>query len=81
MTCREFTDFLMEYFSGQLPASVHTEFERHLVDCPECSTYLKSYEETVRLGKAAFTELDTAVPVEVPETLVQAILASRRREQ
>jgi len=81
MTCREFTNFLMEYFSGKLPASEHIEFERHLAHCPDCGAYLKSYAETVKLGKSAFAELDTSVPAEVPEGPVQAILASRRRDR
>ena len=42
--------------------------------------YLKSYEETMRLGKAVFADPDAPVPANVPEELVQAILASRRRD-
>jgi len=80
MTCREFIDFLMEYLSGELSARERAEFERHLADCPDCSAYLRSYEETIKLGKAVFADPDASVPVEVPEKLVQAILASRRQE-
>ena len=80
MTCREFIDFLMAYLSGELSASERAEFERHLADCPDCSAYLKSYEETIKLGKAVFTELEAPVPQDVPEELVQAILASRRQD-
>ena len=80
MTCHEFIAFLMEYLSGELSASERTEFEQHLVECPDCVAYLKSYEETIRLGKAVFAEPDAPVPPEVPEELVEAILASRRRE-
>ena len=80
MTCREVIDFLMEYLSGELGASERAEFEQHLADCPDCSAYLKSYEETIKLGKAVFADLDAPVPQDVPEELVQAILASRRRD-
>jgi anti-sigma factor RsiW len=80
MTCREFIDFLMEYFSGELSVSERAEFERHLAECLDCSAYLKSYEETIKLGKAAFADPDAPVPQDVPEELVQAILAGRRRE-
>jgi anti-sigma factor (TIGR02949 family) len=78
MTCREVIDFLMEYLSGELSASERAEFEQHLAECPDCSAYLKSYEETIKLGKAVFADLDAPVPQDVPEELVQAILASRR---
>jgi len=80
MTCREFIDFLMEYLSGELSARERAEFERHLADCPDCSAYLRSYEETIKLGKAAFADPDAPVPQDVPKELVQAILASRRQE-
>ena len=80
MTCHEVIDFLMEYLSGELSASERAEFEQHLADCPDCSAYLKSYEETIKLGKAVFADLDAPAPQDVPEELVQAILASRRRE-
>jgi anti-sigma factor RsiW len=78
MTCREFTDFLMEYLSGELSARERAEFERHLAECLDCSAYLQSYQETIKLGKAVFTDLDASVPQDVPEKLVQAILGSHR---
>ena len=79
MTCREVIDFLMEYLSGELSASERAEFEQHLAECPDCSAYLKSYEETIKLGKAVFADPEAQVPQDVPEELVQAILASRGR--
>ncbi len=79
MTCREFIDFLLEHLSGELSASERAEFERHLADCPDCSAYLKSYEETIKLGKAVFVNPDAPVPQDVPQELVQAIPARRRQ--
>jgi anti-sigma factor RsiW len=79
MTCRELVDFLIDYTSGQLPADQRARFEEHLRDCPDCIAYLKSYEDTVKLGKDAFTHPDNGVPDEVPETLIRAILAARRQ--
>ena len=77
MTCREFADFLGDYFSGELEVSVLSGFERHLQLCPNCRRYLRSYEETVKLGKRAFDDEDALVPPHVPEELVRAILAAR----
>ena len=79
MTCREFIDFLIDYFEDDLSAREKAEFDRHLAQCPDCTTYLKSYEETITLGNAAFAAPDVPVPSDVPEALVQAILASRQR--
>ena len=80
MTCREFADFMADYLSGELSADARHAFDRHLALCANCRAYLVSYEETVKLGKAAFDDETAAVPAEVPEQLVKAILdASTRR--
>jgi anti-sigma factor RsiW len=79
MTCRELTDFLGDYVDGDLPAAERTRFEEHLDLCPDCRTYLRNYVDTIRLGKAACAEDHDAVGDEVPEELVQAILAARTR--
>ena len=79
MTCREFADFMMDFQSGELPSDTRTHFEAHLQACENCRRYLNSYQQTVKLGKCAFEDLDAPVPPEVPESLVQAILAARRR--
>jgi anti-sigma factor RsiW len=79
VTCREFADFMAEYLSGELPADSRATFEHHLTVCANCRTYLTSYEETVKLGKRAFEDDDARLPAAVPEELVKAILAARRR--
>ena len=79
MTCREILDFLMRYLDNELPAEQRARFEEHLGGCPECVDYLNTYRETVRLGQKACAE-DPAACKDVPEGLVQAILAARRRE-
>ena len=77
MNCREFVDFLMAYLDGTLEASEREVFEVHMVDCPGCETYLETYRETIRLGKACFCGCSDDLPEHVPEGLVQAILAAR----
>jgi anti-sigma factor RsiW len=52
------------------------EFERHLAVCPSCVAYLKTYEQTILLAKAA---ADDPVPPDVPDSLVRAILAARSK--
>ena len=77
MTCRELIDFIDEYLEGELPEAVRSEFERHLSVCRNCRDYLKTYGDTISLSRAAFCDGD-AVPDEVPEDLVKAILSARR---
>lgn len=78
MTCREFADFIAEYISGELDSNVRASFERHLAVCPNCVAYLSNYRDTVALGRRAFSDDDAVVPDSVPESLVDAILATRR---
>ncbi len=77
MTCQEFIEFLMDYSDGRLPDAQRAKFDAHLAECPWCVNYLRTYQETVRLGKAALAPTNTAVPAEVPEELVKAILIAR----
>ena len=79
MTCREFIEFFIDYFEGNLSAHERREFAEHLTECEDCTAYLMNYEQTIRLGKAACTDPDAPLPADVPEELVQAILASRRQ--
>ena len=79
MTCRDFADFMADYLSGELSSESRAEFEYHLSLCVNCRRYLDSYRESVKLGKRALNDDDGAVPAEVPEELVNAILAARRQ--
>ena len=76
LTCQQLIDFIMSYLDGELPADQRTEFDRHMSACPSCVDYLKTYEKTVALAKSCSTE---AIPEEVPESLVQAILEARKK--
>ena len=78
MNCREFTEFLMAYLDRELPEDTRNSFEFHLHGCQSCVNYRESYQATVALGRAACSE-DAAIPDDVPEALVQAILAARTK--
>ncbi len=79
MTCREFADFIGDYLSGDLVPEQRGPFEDHLVICDNCRRYLTQYQQSVELGRQAFHDPDAAVPDDVPEDLVQAILSARQR--
>ena len=78
MTCQEMADFLMAYLDDELPAAQRQEFQQHLEACPPCVHYIRTYEQTVELGKTACQHPDDDIPEDVPEQLVQAILKARR---
>ena len=77
LTCQQLIDFIMSYLDNELPDGQRAEFDRHMAACPSCVDYLKTYEKTVQLTKTA--AFDDPVPAEVPESLVQAILAAQRK--
>jgi anti-sigma factor RsiW len=79
VTCREFAEFIGDYLSGELPAAARAEFDHHLDLCVNCRKYLSGYEATVKLGRAAFEDESATLPADVPEPLVEAILAARAR--
>jgi anti-sigma factor RsiW len=81
MNCKEFVDFIMSYLNDELPSVQRSVFEQHIADCPPCITFLGTYRETVRLEKQAFAAPAVKRPSmdEAPETLVQGILAARRK--
>lgn len=80
MTCREFSDFMLDYLSGELPGDAAARFERHLSRCPHCPEYFRQYQDAIKAGRLAFQALDADVPREVPEELIAAILAAKRGE-
>jgi len=79
LCCRELTDFIYAYEEGELPSDERAAFDAHLAECPDCVAYLAGYRRSVALGKQAFEEPDEPVPDEVPDDLVRAVLAARRR--
>ena len=79
LTCRDVVDFLLDYLACELDPAARAEFDAHLAICDECVAFIHSYEQTIRLGKAAFDQLDEPAEQRVPRALVDAILAARRR--
>ena len=72
MTCREAIEFMIDYLDGTLTPPTREAFERHLALCVYCVAYLRTYEQTIRLAGRSFSN-----DIQVPEEMVQAILASR----
>ena len=80
MTCQELAEFIIDYVDGTLPDDVQSTFESHLSVCPSCIEYIKSYRTCQRVLDDLGCEADEAVPCEVPEELIQAILAARKTQ-
>lgn len=76
MTCRELSDLLGHYRSGEFAAGTSRHFAEHLRRCRTCSAYASSYEATMRLARVACAEETPSL--EVSESLVAAILGRAR---
>lgn len=79
LNCQQFADFLANYFDGELDPGQRAIFDKHIEMCPPCGDYLRAYEKTVHLGKRVCCEGE-ALPPNVPDQLVRAILEARKRE-
>lgn len=76
MSCEELIGFLADYLDGELPPATRRVFEAHLGECAACIEYLRTYRDTIRLGRAA---CEDDVADEAPEALVRAVLEARKR--
>lgn len=74
LSCADFVRTLADYCDRSLSAIDLRRSEAHAAACPDCARYRRDYEATVRLLSA--TDDGGA---EIPEDLVQAILATRSR--
>jgi hypothetical protein len=81
MTCREVTDILDRYIAGDLPRRQHLFLKLHLMMCRNCRNYLRTYRQTIRAAKTLVLNPDDPPPADMPEELVQAILASRAKAE
>jgi anti-sigma factor RsiW len=80
LTCLEVVALIMDYLDDTLAAAPRVACEAHLAECRDCLAYLRSYRETVAMAKAAGAADDPAA-ADMPEELVQAILAARRSRE
>jgi hypothetical protein len=77
LTCREVSDFLMEYCGQALPTDVQEHFESHVAACPNCKTFLDQYCGTIVAGRLACG--DEGVE-DCPEDLVHAVMDALMKE-
>jgi predicted anti-sigma-YlaC factor YlaD len=65
----------MDYLDGALRLGNRLSFTAHIALCSDCRRYIDTYRRTIALGRAAIVAAEP--PPQVPEELVEAILASR----
>lgn len=80
--CQEVIDSLMVYLENELPQEISQGLKQHLETCAACADYLKTYQQSINLGVTVCARnhsLPDNSSSEMPEQLVQAILAASQR--
>ena len=77
LTCREVSEFLMDYCGETLPNDVHAVFDVHVDSCHNCKTFLVQYRETIIAGRLACGDEGVT---DCPEDLVQAVMDALMKE-
>ena len=75
-TCKELTELISDYVTGQLKPSLKREFEQHLSICPDCVNFLNSYKKTV----AVTGDIEpTTLPAKVRNNVLDFLRKKMRR--
>ena len=77
ISCEELDDFIVDYLDDALADNQKEKFEQHIRFCSSCIKYLENYKNTIALSKAAFSDDYNPNCDDMPEELIQAIVASR----
>ncbi len=77
MTCHDALDFLDDYLDGKLPWGQRIAFGLHLGLCRPCRDYLDGYRKTIEASRKAMSEQAVTNCEQIPDEIVQAILAAR----
>ena len=80
ITCVEFESFVQQYLDGELPEQQRFVFELHLKICRECRDYLAAYQRSMEVTRTVFEDPDAALPTEVPDDLIRAVLDARKQQ-
>jgi len=74
--CREITDLLLDYMTGELDPETVAAFEEHLRLCPDCVAFLNTYKKTVQVTRSLRYE---SIPAEL-ERRVRRFLRERTQK-
>jgi anti-sigma factor RsiW len=74
ITCRECTELLLEFLTGELDAEHRERIREHLTRCPPCITYIETYKITVQLTRQL-------APGELPPDVAERLKAVLKEVQ
>ena len=68
--CRELLSQFSDYIDGELEASLCTELEAHLAECPNCRIMVDTMRKTITLYRA---QAPSDLPSDVKERLYKVL--------
>jgi hypothetical protein len=77
LTCAEFERFIQDYQEGSLGSRERRVFDFHMDLCPMCRVYFETYLRTIEAGRSVCATVAEAAVEDLPDDLVEAILAAR----
>lgn len=78
VTCEEADQFLDDYLAGELPRKQHLVFEWHVRLCTGCRYYLERYRRSITLCRENFHGQKDDDCEEIPERILEGIVAAKR---
>jgi anti-sigma factor RsiW len=76
ITCRRFVKSLSAWHDAELVEAARASFKTHRAGCARCARYAAGFKAAIALMKSALA--GPAAHAELPEDLIQAILAACR---
>lgn len=68
--CERATKLILDYVSGELDPKANAVFERHLIQCPDCVSFLTTYKETIRAARSLrYEDMPSGMQKQVQEFL------------
>lgn len=81
LTCEDAHKFLDDYLAGELPAKQRIAFSWHIRMCEHCEDYLEAYRRSIELSSKSFYEELDANCEDLPESIVESIIAAKRASE
>jgi anti-sigma factor RsiW len=78
MSCREVNRTIAAFLRGGLSAPQQIDFYRHLARCDVCAATVERTRDAMDTTRSACAALSDPGPGDVPDSLIQAILATTR---
>ena len=68
ITCQRITALILDYVTGELDAETALAFKAHLLECPDCIAFIRTYQKTVHAAQSLRYE---SIPLEMRKRVRQ----------